>query len=162
MSNKSISHKNERRIEEIMSKHIVTLNADSSAFDAAIKMSNKNISSLVLIDSGKIVGILTERDLIKQICAKDLLSSKAPVTSIMSSPIITINKDLLVKEAAITMIKNRMRHIAVENNAHEIIGMVSSTDLTKFLIEGLEDSSDNLSLLRSLYWQEEPIEESDI
>ena len=60
------------------------------------------------------------------------------------------------------MIKNRMRHIAVENNAHEIIGMVSSTDLTRFLIERLEDSSDNLSLLRSLYWQEEPIEESDI
>jgi CBS domain-containing protein len=162
MSKESMSNESERRIEEIMSKHIVTLDADSSAFDAAKIMSEKNISSLILIDTNKIVGILTERDLIKQICAKDLLSSKAPVTSIMSSPIITINKDLLVKDAARTMIRKRMRHIAVENSAHEIIGMVSTTDLTRFLIDRLEDSSDTLSLVRSLYWQEEPIEESDI
>jgi signal-transduction protein with cAMP-binding, CBS, and nucleotidyltransferase domain len=163
MSNKSKSLKN-TRIEEIMSKkRMVTLNADSTAFDAAKKMSENVVSSIILTDSSKLVGIVTERDLIKQVCANDLLSSKTPLTSIMSSPLITIHKDLVVQEAARTMIKNKVRHLAVENNStHQIIGIISSTDLTRFLIDKLEMDSDSSSLLKALYWQEEPLEELDI
>ena len=116
-----------------------------------------------MTDSGKTVGIVTERDLVKQVCAKDLLSSKTPLTAIMSSPLITINKNLLVEEAARIMIKNRVRHLAVEEvNNHHIIGLVSSTDLTRFLMDKLELGSDTSSLLKALYWEEEPLEEVDI
>jgi signal-transduction protein with cAMP-binding, CBS, and nucleotidyltransferase domain len=121
------------------------------------------VSSIILTDSGKLVGIVTERDLIRQVCANDLLSSKTPLTSIMSAPLITINKDLVVQEAARTMIKNKVRHLVVENKStHQIIGIISSTDLTKFLIDRLEIDSDTSSFLKALYWQEEPIEERDI
>jgi CBS domain-containing protein len=164
MSNKSESPDKNTRIEEIMSKkRIVTLNADSTACDAAKKMSENLVSSIILTDSGKLVGIVTERDLIRQVCANDLLSSKTPLTSIMSAPLITINKDLVVQEAARTMIKNKVRHLVVENKStHQIIGIISSTDLTKFLIDRLEIDSDTSSFLKALYWQEEPIEERDI
>jgi signal-transduction protein with cAMP-binding, CBS, and nucleotidyltransferase domain len=164
MSDKSKSSNNKNvRIEKIMSKHLVTLNADSTAFDAAKKMSENLISSIILTDSSKLVGIVTERDLIRQVCANDLLSSKTPITSIMSAPLITINKDLVVQEAARAMIKNKVRHLAVENNStHQIIGIISSTDLTRFLIDKLEMDSDSSSLLKALYWQEEPLEELDI
>jgi signal-transduction protein with cAMP-binding, CBS, and nucleotidyltransferase domain len=81
----------------------------------------------------------------------------------MSSPLITINKNLLVEEAARIMIKNRVRHLAVEEvNNHHIIGLVSSTDLTRFLMDKLELGSDTSSLLKALYWEEEPLEEVDI
>jgi signal-transduction protein with cAMP-binding, CBS, and nucleotidyltransferase domain len=163
MSNESKSPNKNTKIEEIMSKQLVTLNADSTAFDAAKKMSENLVSSIMLTDSGKLVGIVTERDLIRQVCANDLLSSKTPLTSIMSAPIITINKDLVVQEAARTMIKNRVRHLAVETNStHNIIGIISSTDLTRFLIYKLKMDSDTLSLLKALYWQEEPLEEPNI
>jgi signal-transduction protein with cAMP-binding, CBS, and nucleotidyltransferase domain len=94
---------------------------------------------------------------------QDLLSSKTPLTAIMFSPLLTINKNLLVEEAARIMIKNRVRHLAVEEvNDHHIIGLVSSTDLTRFLMDKLELRSDTSSLLKALYWEEEPLEEIDI
>jgi signal-transduction protein with cAMP-binding, CBS, and nucleotidyltransferase domain len=142
---------------------LVTLSADSTAFDAAKEMSTKVISSIITTDIDKTVGIVTERDLVKQVCAKDLLSSKTPLTAIMSSPLITINKNLLVEEAARIMIKNRVRHLAVEEvNDHHIIGLISSTDLIRFLMDKLELESDTSSLLKALYWEEEPLEEVDI
>ena len=163
MSNKSKSLKN-TRIEEIMSKNrMVTLNADSTAFDAAKKMSENLVSSIILTDSSKLVGIVTERDLIKQVCANDLLSSKTPVISIMSSPLITIHKDLVVQEAARTMIINKVRHLVIENKrTQQVVGIISSTDLIKFLMDRLELDSDSSSFLNDLYWLEGPAEELDI
>jgi signal-transduction protein with cAMP-binding, CBS, and nucleotidyltransferase domain len=126
-------------------------------------MSTKVISSIITTDTDKTVGIVTERDLVKQVCAKDLLSSKTPLIAIMSSPLITINKNLLVEEAARIMIKNKVRHLAVEEvNDHHIIGLISSTDLIRFLMDKLELESDTSSLLKALYWEEEPLEEVDI
>lgn len=123
----------------------------------------KVISSIITTDTDKTVGIVTERDLVKQVCAKDLLSSKTPLIAIMSSPLITINKNLLVEEAARIMIKNKVRHLAVEEvNDHHIIGLISSTDLIRFLMDKLELESDTSSLLKALYWEEEPLEEVDI
>lgn len=58
-----------------MSKQLITIDADSSAFEAAKKMSEKMVSSIVITDNDKTVGILTERDLIKQVCAADLQAS---------------------------------------------------------------------------------------
>jgi CBS-domain-containing membrane protein len=82
MSKNTDQNENRVRIEEIMSKGLVTLSADSTAFDAAKEMSTKVISSIIMNDSGKTVGIVTERDLVKQVCAKDLLSSKTCFESI--------------------------------------------------------------------------------
>ena len=164
MSTNSKSDEKRVRIEEIMSKRLVTLGADSTALDAAKEMSKNIVSSIILIDSDKIIGIVTERDLIKNVCAKDLLSSKTPLAAIMSTiPLITINKDLFVEEAARTMIKNKVRHLAVEENAsHRIIGIISSTDLTRFLVDKLKLDFHISSLIKDLYSQEEPIEELDI
>ena len=163
MSKSTDQNEKRVRIEEIMSKGLVTLSADSTAFDAANEMSTKVISSIITTDTDKTVGIVTERDLVKQVCAKDLLSSKTPLIAIMSSPLITINKNLLVEEAARIMIKNKVRHLAVEEvNDHHIIGLISSTDLIRFLMDKLEQESDTSSLLKALYWEEEPLEEVDI
>jgi CBS domain-containing protein len=61
------------------------------------------------------------------------------------------------------MIKNKVRHLAVEENAtHRIIGIISSTDLTRFLVDKLKLDYHISSLIKDLYSQEEPIEELDI
>jgi CBS domain-containing protein len=118
-----------KTVESVMSKQLITIDADSSAFEAAKKMSEKIVSSIVITDNDKIVGILTERDLIKQVCAADLQASKTPLTSIMSAPLIAIDKDSAVEEAADIMIKNKIRHLGVRdsnsNNNSQIIGIVS-------------------------------------
>src|ERR687885_1296549 len=155
-----------KTIESIMSKHLITINADSSAFEAAKKMSEKMVSSIIITDNDKTVGILTERDLIKQVCATDLQASKTPLTSIMSAPLITIDKNSTVEYAADIMIKNKVRHLGVtyssssSNNA-QIIGIVSSRDLVRLFIHKLGKNEKVLTnqLINNYYWQEEPVEE---
>src|SRR5919205_3321959 len=137
-----------KTIETIMNKQLITIDADSSAFEAAEKMSEKMISSIIITDNDKTVGILTERDLIKQVCATDLQASKTPLTSIMSAPLITIDKDSTIELAANTMIKNKVRHLGVtasnENNP-EIIGIVSSRDIVRLYLHALEKHEKSLT-----------------
>ncbi|MGB8085443.1 MAG: CBS domain-containing protein [Nitrososphaeraceae archaeon] len=71
-------------------------------------MSEKNTGSIVITDNDMIVGIITERGLIKLVCAEDLQASKAPVASIMSAPLIAIDKSLTVGDAAETMLINKL------------------------------------------------------
>jgi signal-transduction protein with cAMP-binding, CBS, and nucleotidyltransferase domain len=59
----------------------------AAPFGVAKKMSEKMVSSIIITDNDKTVGILTERDLIKQVCVTDLQASKTPLTSIMSAPL---------------------------------------------------------------------------
>src|ERR687884_1537076 len=157
-----------KTIESIMSKHLITINADSSAFEAAKKMSEKMVSSIIITDNDKTVGILTERDLIKQICATDLQASKTPLTSIMSAPLITIDKNSTVEDAANIMIKNKVRHLGVTDSSNssnnhnaQIIDIVSSRDLVRLLIHKLGKNEKMLTnqLIKNYYWQEEPMEE---
>jgi len=147
-----------------MTKRLITIGADSSAFDAAKQMSEKMISSIIVTDNNKIVGILTERDLVKQVCATDLQASKAPLTSIMSAPLITIDKDSTSEHAANVMIKNKVRHLGVtassENNPR-IIGIISSRDIVRLYLHTLGKHEKMLTnqLIDNYYWQEEPMEE---
>lgn len=149
-------------VESVMNTHLVTLEADSTALQAAKLMSEKIVSSIIITDSDKIVGIITERDLIKLVCAADLQASKAPIASIMSSPLITIDKDSTVENAAETMLRNKLRHLGVrdDNDNDQIIGVISSVDLIKLFIHKLQSIDHDVPpLLRALYWQEEPLEE---
>jgi CBS domain-containing protein len=156
-----------KTIETIMSKHLITIDADSSAFEAAKKMSEKMVSSIIVTDNDKTVGILTERDLIKQVCATDLQASKTPLTSIMLAPLITIEKNSTVEDAAGIMIKNKIRHLGVSDSSSgskhnaQIIGIVSSRDLVRLFIHKLGNNEKMLTnqLISNYYWQEEPIEE---
>ncbi len=125
-----------------MSKHLITIDADSSAFEAAKKMSEKMVSSIIITDNDKTVGILTERDLIKQVCATDLQASKTPLTSIMSAPLITIEKNSTVEDSADIMIKNKVRYLGVSDSSSskhnaQIIGIVSSRDLVRLFTDKL-------------------------
>jgi CBS domain-containing protein len=120
-------------VEDIMSKDIVKIDADKSIQDVAIIMAERNISSILLEDSGKIIGILTERDLVRNVCAKDLLASKTPAVSIMSAPLATVSRNSLAERAADLMVRNKIRHLPVEDNDGNIIGVITTTDLARYL-----------------------------
>jgi signal-transduction protein with cAMP-binding, CBS, and nucleotidyltransferase domain len=119
-----------------------------------------------LADNDKTVGILTERDLIKQVCATDLQASKTPLTSIMSAPLITSQKNSTVEDSADIMIKNKVRYLGVSDSSSskhnaQIIGIVSSRDLVRLFTDKLGNNEKMLTnqLISNYYWQEEPIEE---
>lgn len=156
------SSSNRAYVKDIMSKDIVKMGANSSVLDVANTMTERNISSVLLEDTGKIIGILTERDLVKNVCAKDMLASKTPAVAIMSAPVAaTVNKDAPIERAADLMIQNKVRHLAVvgeedNNNYGNILGIVTTTDLARYLRRKLPSSTDDLEMLEAMYAYDEP------
>ena len=78
-------------IDEIMSKKIETIDESASVLEVAKKMKDKNISSLIVVDNfGNSKGLITERDLVRKVCIKDIFPSEVAIKEIMSLPLVTI------------------------------------------------------------------------
>lgn len=136
-------------IAEIMSKKIETVEEFASVQEVAIKMKDKNISSLLVVDSfGKSKGLITERDLIRKVCVKDICTSQVIVKEIMSLPLITINSNESPSTAIDIMLQHNIRHLLVVDDETEInqpIGIVTPRDLTRYQEFTRDDANkDNL------------------
>ena len=123
-------------IAEIMSKKIETIKESASVQELALKMKDKNISSLLVVDSfGKSKGLITERDLIRKVCVNDICTSQVIVKEIMSLPLITINSNESPSTAIDIMLQHNIRHLLVVDDETEInqpIGIVTPRDLTRY------------------------------
>jgi CBS domain-containing protein len=136
-------------IAEIMSKKIETIEESASVQELALKMKDKNISSLLVVDSfGKSKGLITERDLIRKVCVKDICTSQVIVKEIMSLPLITINSNESPSTAIDIMLQHNIRHLLVVDDETEInqpIGIVTPRDLTRYQEFTRDDANkDNL------------------
>jgi CBS domain-containing protein len=138
----------EIKIKDIMVNKLETIGSSSNAQDAAKKMSDKQISSVLVIDdtAGNPLGIVTERDLVRKVCVSDKSSKELDVGQVMSSPLITINANLSPSYAADLMLRHKVRHLLVvtpksaydkdlrESNESdfELIGIITPMDFTRF------------------------------
>lgn len=137
-------------IGQLMSDRLETITMSSSAQVAAKKMRDKNISSLIVTDDyNKPVGIVTERDLVRKICANDASSSNTQIKDVMSLPLLTINATASIGEAANIMTQNRVRHVLVieNNDINKPLGIVTPSDFAGYLKENLYMDDVNAKIL---------------
>ena len=139
-------------IAEIMTEKLETIFISSSSQDAAKKMRDKDVSSLVVTDNNKKpIGILTERDLVRKICAYDINSRDVLIKDILSSPLLTIDSKLSLEEAANAMIHNKVRHLlVVDSTIDRPIGIITATDFASYLKENVDMDEVNTKILESL------------
>ncbi len=101
-------------ISELMSNKLETIEASDSVQEAAKKMRDKRISSLLVLDSSnKPIGIITERDLVRKVCANDSSSKNTMVIDIMSIGLVTTDGISEVGVAVDIMMQNKVRHLLV-------------------------------------------------
>ncbi len=136
-------------IAEIMSKKIETIEESASVQELALRMKDKNISSLMVVDSlGKSKGLVTERDLIRKVCVKDICTSQVVIKEIMSLPLITINQNESPSKAIDLMLQHNIRHLLVVSDKTEVnepVGIVTPRDLTRYQeFTRDDDNKDNL------------------
>jgi CBS domain-containing protein len=136
-------------VQDIMTRDVVTINESETTLQAAIIMSEKGISSLIVIRDSKPVGIITERDFVKKICAKKIDVSVVKVNEIMSKIQTSADPETPIDVAVQRMINHRIRRLPVLSN-EKIVGIVTVTDLAKhlrtaLLIEGSYDENSHVS-----------------
>jgi CBS domain-containing protein len=116
-----------------MRKQLETIEGIASVQQAARKMKDKNVSSLVVIDeNGKPQGLVSERDLVRKVCTTDVPISTVTNKEIMSSPLITISSRSSPSEAADIMLQHNVRHLLVVDNVNKPIGIITPLDFTRY------------------------------
>ena len=118
-------------IGDYMSSPILSVDAESSVQEAANYMTANGIGSLLISELGEMVGMVTETDLTRKVLGKGMDAEATIVSSIMSSPILSLDRYLPVEEANRFMYKNKIRHLAVTED-DKIVGMLSVKDLVSY------------------------------
>jgi CBS domain-containing protein len=141
-------------VADIMKKKLETIEEMASIQQTAKTMKEKNISSLVVVDSNGIAqGLVTERDLARKVCINNVPANAVTNKEIMSSPLITISSDSSPSLAADMMLQHNVRHLLVidKNNLTNTrpIGMVTPLDFTRYQ-EFTNDSTDKDALEKIL------------
>lgn len=137
-------------VRHVIRKRLETIGPSSTAQEAAKRMRSKKISSLVVIERGDApVGIVTERDLVRHVCSKDISSDSVLIQEIMSSPIVTVDVNASIEQAADKMIQNKVRHLLIVEDGR-IYGIITPSDFTIYLTENLNMDEVNARILQSL------------
>jgi len=118
------------KVEEAMSKNVVTLQQDVSAYDAVKLMNENRIGCLVVLQYGQVVGIITERDMLERVLEKCKNPKETNITEIMTKRVIVGKPDMQVAEAAKLMFEKKVKKLPiVEGN--RLVGLVTLTDLAR-------------------------------
>ncbi len=146
-------------IKEIMSTHLETIDVKENAQEAARKMNGKRISSVLVVDkhnkSEQPIGIVTERDLVKRVCALGISSKEVSVREIMSSPIVTVEPEATVETAADLMLTNKVRHLLVtDEETGRPVGIIAPSDLNKYLRAKIDMDEVNARILEAVKAEE--------
>ena len=155
----SSDESNSTYINEIMSKNVIKVNYEISALEISKTMVKRRISSVVIIDNNdKIIGIVTEKDLIKEVCAKNLLATTLTAAKVMSSPLITISKNSTINDATKLMVEKKIKHLAIHDN-NDIIGILTTYDLINLLRNKVKSIELDSNLLDAISMADIPLEE---
>jgi MHS family proline/betaine transporter-like MFS transporter len=119
------------RLNELVRRKPITISGEATIYDVVKIMAEQNIGFLVVVENGRMVGVLSERDVVRSLAERGNLSVK--VSDICKRDIITLQADATLEEAAEKMGKHGIRHIVVVNKSGELIGVVSVRDLIQEL-----------------------------
>lgn len=113
------------KLKDVMSQNVEVIRPEITLLDAAKLMRDKNVGSLPVCDGDRLLGIVTDRDLVVRALAEGRDVQSVPIKSIMSTPIVYAFDDQDVGEAARIMEVKKIRRIAVLNRDKKLVGIAS-------------------------------------
>ena len=128
--------KKSRPISSIMTGGVITATADETIKTVCKLMYENDIGSIVIVkrtvdDANKPVGIITERDIVRQIGLSELFVVQAPIRQIMSTPLVTIGPNNPIIDAIEIMQLKKIRRLVVIDDREKMIGIITIKDALK-------------------------------
>ena len=135
--------RNVRQLLEAKSPEVFSIGPDVPVINAVRLMAEKRIGALLVMEGGRLVGILSERDYARKVVLQGHSSADIPVRSIMTSDVITVGPGDTADHCMQLVTNRRVRHLPVLQG-DELIGVVSIGDLVKAVIEDQQVEIDQL------------------
>ena len=121
-----------------MTKATVTDASDDTLAEASAKMWRQQTGSLLVMEGSRLVGIVTERDVLRTV-GEGHDPKAVSLKDAMTSDVVTVKSDLSVREAAQIMFDKWFRHLPVVDNGGNVVGIVSLRDLNGLVAQGMEE-----------------------
>jgi CBS domain-containing protein len=115
-------------VRDVMSKDVRVVRPDTSVKEVVATMNKFNIGSIIVVQSDRPVGIITERDILRRLVEPCLAPETLTARQIMTSPVLTINEMADIEETANFMARKRVKKLPVMNN-DKLVGMITYTDI---------------------------------
>jgi CBS domain-containing protein len=117
-------------LKDIMVQSVVAIEPGRSVKQAAKRMNLYKIGCLIVVNKGKAVGILTERDILKKVVEPSKNAEKTKVREIMSTKLVVGAPDMDVVDAARMMLQKKIKKLPVVTN-NKLVGLVTFTDIVR-------------------------------
>ncbi len=120
-------------VRDVLNPHVITVSPPESIFAAARQMCSHDVSCVVVVESGVVVGILTQKDLLQSVALEHENWFQFPVAERMSSPAVVARPDLPVLEASQLLKSKHIKHLPIVTE-QRLVGIATQTDVTRALI----------------------------
>ena len=134
-------------------RDVVTMVADDSVLTAARLMNSRGIGGIVVLDDDEVVGIFTERDVLRRVVAERLDPAKTLIRDVMTTPVYTCRPEAKLSECVALITEKRVRHIPVVDDTG-LCGIITSGDI---LASQMEEQADTIEHLHRYVFDTRPV-----
>jgi CBS domain-containing protein len=127
-----------KELLRIKGPHVLTVGTDATVLQAVNLMNDHHVGSLVVLDQGRIVGMFTERDILRRVVGEHRAPDHTTVGEVMTTEVFACNPSTPIEEARAAMRDHRIRHLPVLDEAGALLGVISIGDLNAYQVTDQE------------------------
>jgi CBS domain-containing protein len=130
-------------ILERKGKNVFSVPPTLSVADAVAEMNRHRVGSVLVIDGNRLVGIFTERDVLRRVVGASLDPRRSLVADVMTTGVITVSPDVSIEETMVLFTEKRCRHLPVVDNG-QLVGTISIGDITRWMADAHRMEAEHL------------------
>lgn len=122
---------------------VFSVSPSATVAEAVAEMNSKRVGSVLIIEANRLVGIFTERDVLRRVVGAGIDPNRASVADVMTSGVITVTPDATIEDITILFTEKRLRHLPVVENG-QLVGTISIGDVTRWLADSHRAEAEHL------------------
>ena len=126
-------------------RRVVYVDISDMVLKAVKTMNHNRVGAVVVLDNGELAGIFTERDVLTKIVAAEISPQDMSVAAVMTAPVICCSMSTDIDDVAHIMQTQRIRHLPVRDDEHQIVGMISIGDINAFNVAQKQATIENMA-----------------